>query len=345
LKRTWIAAVALLAGCSPAKSPAPDPSPSALVRTVLVSATTLPESLTVYGSAEVTAAGERVVTAPLEAIVTQVLVAIGDRVAIGQPVVRVQPSPASRLELARTVRDAQTTQAAYARALRLRSTGLVSDADVETARAAAATAQTLSQSLASRSTDVLRAPGGGIVEAVSSAPGDLVAAGVSIIKIGPGEGSRVRLGLDPQVASKVRPGQVVRLTPTAGGPMFTGRVKAVDPRADAQTRMASAFADISGGLPIGAGQPLQGVIVVGERQGVASVPHEALLYEGEKPYLFVVAGGVAHRREVVVGLESNGSVEIQQGVKVGERVAVNGGTALQEGMTVREEATAAGRRR
>lgn len=344
MKRALIAGLILLAGCSGQKDKgAAEPKPSALVSTEVVRTASLPEVLTTYGAAEVTAAGERIVATPLESIVSQVLVAVGDPVRAGQALVQLQPSPTVRLDIAKAARDAQAAQTAYARAVRLRSTGLVSDADVETTRAAVATAQTLSQSLSGRLSGVLNAPIGGIVQTIASAPGDLVAAGAPIMKIGPGTGSRVRLGLDPREASRIHVGEAVRVSPTDGGPGFTGSITALDPRADPQTRLASAFASIPRGLQVSPGQPLKGEITVGRHTGVATVPRSAVLYEGDKPYLFVIEGGVAHRREVTLGVESGDQVEVRSGLKPGERIALNGGTALSDGMAVRQQSGAAAR--
>lgn len=337
MKRALAAGLILLTGCSAQKDTgAAEPKPSALVSTAVVQTSALPEILTAYGAAETTAAGERIVAAPLESILSQVLVAVGDPVRAGQAVAQVQPSPTVRLDIARAARDAQTAQAAYARAVRLRSSGLVSDADVETTRAALSNAQTSSQSLSGRLSGALTAPISGIVQTVGSAPGDLVAAGAPIMKIGPGTGSRVRLGLDPREASRIHVGEGVRVSPTDGGPGFTGSITALDPRADPQTRLASAFASIPRGLQVNPGQPLKGEITVGRHTGVATVPRSAVLYEGDKPYLFVIEGGVAHRREVTLGVESGDRVEIREGLKVGARIALDGGTALSDGMAVRQ---------
>lgn len=342
MKRALAAGLILLAGCSAQKDKgAAEPKPSALVSTAVVQTGSLPEILTAYGAAETTAAGERTVAAPLESILSQVLVAVGDPVRAGQAVAQIQPSPTVRLDVAKGARDAQTAQAAYARAVRLRSTGLVSDAEVETARAAVTTAQTTANSLSSRLAGALTAPISGIVQTIGSAPGDLVAAGAPIMKIGPGAGTRVRLGVDPREAPRVRVGAAVRVSPTDGGPGFTGAIVALDPRADPQTRLASAFASIPRGLSVSPGQPLKGEITVGLHSGVATVPRSAVLYEGSKPYLFVVEGGVAHRHDVTLGVESGDQVEVREGLKAGERIALSGGTALTDGMGVREDARSA----
>jgi multidrug efflux pump subunit AcrA (membrane-fusion protein) len=51
--------------------------------------------------------------------------------------------------------------------------------------------------------------------------------------------------------------------------------------------------------------------------------------------VFVVADGVATRRTVETGLNSEGRVEIVSGLQAGETIVVTGANALRDGMDVR----------
>ena len=51
--------------------------------------------------------------------------------------------------------------------------------------------------------------------------------------------------------------------------------------------------------------------------------------------MFVVASGTAHRRDVTVGATDGDRVAITRGVKAGERVVTQGGTAVEDGIKVR----------
>ena len=51
--------------------------------------------------------------------------------------------------------------------------------------------------------------------------------------------------------------------------------------------------------------------------------------------MFVVARGVAHRRDVGVGATEGDRVAITKGVRPGELVVTQGGTAIDDGMKVR----------
>jgi RND family efflux transporter MFP subunit len=212
---------------------------------------------------------------------------------------------------------------------------------VETARAAAASAEQAAHSLASRSGGALtlRAPIAGVVEAVTPAPGDTVTAGASVGKVGALSGLRIRLGVEPAAAARLSRNGAVRLSPLAGGPEQTASVLSVDPRLDAQTRLASVIVRAPGGS-LAPGEPLKGVLVLSEHSGAAVIPRAALLYDQEHPYVFVVAKSAAHRRDVVLGASDDDRVEVTSGLAVGDRIVVEGASALDDGMAVREGAAA-----
>jgi hypothetical protein len=52
-------------------------------------------------------------------------------------------------------------------------------------------------------------------------------------------------------------------------------------------------------------------------------------------YVWVITGGKAERREVVLGVRTPGYVEIQRGLTLGEQVVVGGTDRLQPGTEVR----------
>ena len=334
----------LLVGCAP-KEAAEDAKPTALVTTIRVERGGVEDSVTAYGVAEILPQSEHGLAAPIEAVVSGIAAPAGTLVRAGQPVVVLAASPATRLEVDKAGHDAQAADAAYARAERLRVTGLDSDADVETARAAAAAADATRRTLAARTGPalVLRAPVSGVVEATSLAPGDLAAAGASVAKIGDPSALRARLGVEPAVAGAIHEGQLVRLTSADGGAETTGAVMAVDPRADPQTRLASVSVRLPAGRGYSPGAPLRGVIVLHQRTGAILIPRAAVIYEGDQPYVFTAAGASAHRVNLVLGADQGDRVEIVRGLEAGARVVVEGAAALEDGMALRE-APAAGPR-
>jgi len=335
MRNMLLASALLLIGCSGAPAEkAPDPV--ALVGIGRVATAPVEEKVQLYGTADAGPAGTAILSAPVEAIVSAVDATVGSAVGRGQMVVRLMPSAAARLDLARAASDARAAQLAYARARRLRSDGLVSNAEVETTRAAAESASATQASLAARSGALtLRSPVAGYVEAIAAGPGSVAAAGAPIVTIAKAGDLRARFGIDPALARRIPAGAVVRVVPSGGGAAFTVPVLSVDPFVDPQTRLASVFVRLPAAAEIGSGEPLSGELVLTGGGSAPSIPYAALLDDAGQPYVYVVIAGHAHRRDVTPGPVTGDRVAILRGLKAGELVVVQGGTALEDGMQVR----------
>jgi RND family efflux transporter MFP subunit len=331
--------LALLTACGGAATEeAAAPEPTATVRTAPATLGATSDELAVYGAAEAGSGHERAMTIQAEAIVTRILVPNGTAVGAGQVVAILRPSATSQLDAVKASSDAVAANAALARAQRLRADGLVSDADVETARAAAVSANATRRSVGQRNgTLVLRAPAAGTVQNLTAKTGDLIAAGTTVATIATGGDLRARFGVDPAVAQRVHPGQPIKLSAVGNGDAVTTNVVGVDPQVDATTRLASVYARVPAGLGIGAGEPLRGSIALGQTSGGITIPYAALLDDGGRSYVYVVSGGVAKARDVSPGNSAGDRIQIVKGLRSGERVVTEGGTALEDGMKVTED--------
>lgn len=330
------ASLLVLVSCAkPEAEEAPDPI--ALVTLAPATAGAVATRVTLYGQLEAGAGSERTLSAPVEATVVAIDAPAGSRVGPGTLVVRLAGSPQSALDRAKAATDAQAAQAVLARAQRLRTDGLVGNAEVETARAAAAQASATQASLSGRAGGLaLRAGVVGVVEAVLSKPGDLVAAGAPIVRIAVGSATRARLAIDPALAARIGTGALLEIQELGGGGALrratvTGVSRVVDPA----TRLASVFADLPPSAGLSIGQPLSATLVQPRAQGGVTVPYAAILDDGGQPYVFVVAGGVAKKHEVQLGPQDGDRVLVINGVGAGEQIVVAGGTAVEDGMKVR----------
>ncbi len=346
-RRLALAFLLLLAACGKKGGEEDAPKPVAEVKTAVIETASFPDTVIAYGAVEFAPGAEHGLSAPGEANIKQVLVAPGATVAAGQPVMLLQPSPQFKLDLDKARQDAKTSSEAYARAQRLRADGLSSDADVETARAAAATAAATLSSLNTRVGQLtVRAPTAGVVETMTGAPGDLVAAGANLGKVGALGALAVRLGIEPRLASTLHPGTSVHVTRIQGGTELNAVIRSVDPRADAQTKLATVILTQGAGPRLAPGEPVKGEIQLRQVSGVYA-PRSAVYYEKDQPYLMVVDKGVAKKREVKLGVQVAGEqpddakVQIAEGLKPGERIVVEGGASLEDGTAVREAAAKA----
>lgn len=313
------------------------PAPVALVKLAPVDQGGVVNRVTLYGAAEAGAAATATLAAPAEAQVVRIVAPVGTQVGVGQVVAQLAPAPTTRLDLVKAQADARAADAAYARAQRLRKEGLVGNAEVDQARAAAAAADATRASLGQRAGSLtLRAPVAGFVQTVSANPGDLVQPGTAVATIARTGDLRAHLGADPSVARALHPGLAVLIGAIAGRTAFSVPITSVAPVVDPQTKLASVFANLPAQAGFGVGETLTGTVAVGGGGGAAlTVPYAALLDDGGQPYVFVVANGVAHRRDVTTGATEGDRLAITKGLRAGERIVVEGGTAIEDGMKVR----------
>jgi RND family efflux transporter MFP subunit len=328
---------ALLTACSGGGDQADEtPTPVALVSLGTVQRGAVARTVTLYGNADAGPSGTIALAAPAEAIVSRIVAPVGTHVGAGQAVVVLTPSPTTRVDLAKAASDAGAADQAYARAQRLRADGLASDADVETARAAAQSADALARVTRQQGAGLtLRAPAAGIVQTIANQTGDLVAAGASVATIARAGDLRAHFGVDPALARDIRPGTPIRITAGDGTAPVEVKVQSVDPVVDPQTRLASLYAALPASAGVSAGEALSGAVQTGASGDALTVPYAALLDDGGQPYVFVVAGGFAHRHDVETGATSGDRIAIVKGVAAGDRVVTEGGTAVEDGMKVR----------
>lgn len=327
--------IVLLAACSSAP-PVKPADPVALVSTARVAQGSIAETVTLYGAAESGTAARTGLVAPIEAIVVAIDAPVGTAVSRGQAIVRLALSPIARLDLTRADTEARLASAALGRAERLRADGLVGNAEVETARAAARAASATRASLSARTGAlVLRAANTGFVDTITPSIGDLVPAGGVVATIAKAGDLRARFGVDPALARRLGRGARLQILPAGGGSPFSAPVQSVVPVVDPLTRLASVYTLIPATASIGAGETLTANIQISEAATALTIPYAALLDEGGQPFVFVVERGVAHRRDVTTGPASGDQIAILKGVSSGEVIVISGGTALEDGMRVR----------
>ena len=327
----------LAAACSGSADEAGNATqPVALIRVMAATQGGAAREITVYGAAEPGPAGKFALVAPVEAKVAAIDAPVGTPVRAGQIIVRLAASPVTRADAAKAASDAAAAEKAYARAVRLRRDGLVSDADVETARAASASASASRQSFATRTGELtLRAPAAGVVDAVPVAIGDLLQPGTAVASVTRTGDVRVRFGIDPDAARSVRPGMSLRIAGVGNRAPIDVTIESVSVAVDPQTKLAGLFARVPAGSGIVAGEALTGKVVLGAQSAAISIPYAALLDDAGQAYVFVVVGDTAHRRNVTIDPSHGERVTVLNGIKAGDRVVVEGGTALEDGMKVR----------
>ncbi len=75
-------------------------------------------------------------------------------------------------------------------------------------------------------------------------------------------------------------------------------------------------------------------VIYDVREKTLLAPRNAIITEDAKSAVFVVREGMAARQQVETGYSSNGSIEILEGVKLGDQIVTVGQTSLKDGAKV-----------
>ncbi len=184
----------------------------------------------------------------------------------------------------------------------------------------------------------LRAPiSGFITNLQSNFDGIQVQPGFQFCKIMDYTTTFVQVNLPNSDLAQIQAGQKVNVTNYAlEGETFEGRVTAIEPTIDAQTRTFSATVQIENPkLRLRPGMFVKTDIIIEDHSDAVIIPKSALQTREGLPVTFVVEGVSAHLREVVTGLETKEEIEILEGLVEGERLVVKAHETLRDKSKVR----------
>lgn len=209
----------------------------------------------------------------------------------------------------------------------LRATTTQAEAQLATARAAQDAAR-LQRDFAQ-----LRAPADGVISKRLVQPGQVVAAGTELLRLIRDGRLEWRAELPENQLADVSVGDAIALS--YAGQEIAGRVRAVTPGVDAQTRTGTVYADLPEPGPLKPGTFVEGRILTGDGQALM-VPAPAVVQRDGHSYVFTMKDAqTVERRRVRTGQTTQGRVEIIEGLKAGEQVVSEGAGFLGDGDRVR----------
>jgi RND family efflux transporter MFP subunit len=282
--------------------------------------------------------------------VVQRLVDPGDVVTAGQVLLRLDTSDFSLAASAsRNQVDVAAAEAGRAAAEQRRLNGLVAagaisqttyDAAAAAARAGAANlaAARASARTAANQTGygALRADAAGVVTRVLAEPGQVVAAGASVVSVARGGREAAVDVPETRLAGLSRNGTAVLY---AGSTPFRATLRELSSQADPATRSFAARYALNGGSepPLGATVTIE-LPASADAKAVA-VPLAALHDDGRGAGVWIVDRGRVRLRRVRVSAILDETVQIAAGLRGGERIVALGAHLLREGQSVRSAAT------
>jgi RND family efflux transporter MFP subunit len=180
----------------------------------------------------------------------------------------------------------------------------------------------------------VRAPDDGVISARTATVGAVAGAGQELFRLVRQSRMEWRAEVTPAEVGQVKVGQKVEVT-AASGLTVAGTVRAIAPTADPQTRNVLVFADLPKHTELKAGTFARGQFQIGSSQAL-TVPAQAIVVRDGHNYVFVIgADSKAGQRKVDTGRRAGDRVEVLQGLKADEAVAVQGAGFLNEGDLVK----------
>jgi RND family efflux transporter MFP subunit len=159
----------------------------------------------------------------------------------------------------------------------------------------------------------------------------------SLFRLGAFSPLQAEVHLSERDARRVRPGQGATVLLGSGDEQAQATVRRLSPVVDDATGTVKVTVELQ--PPSALFKPGAFVrvgIETDAREKAVLVPKRALLQQDGKSYVFVAQGEKAQRRDVALGYETEGAVEITNGVSPGEKVVVAGQGNLKEGSEIRE---------
>ena len=132
-------------------------------------------------------------------------------------------------------------------------------------------------------------------------------------------------------------GRDVRITLKADeGTQLQGRVRQISPVVDTATGTVKVTIEaVAPPAAVRSGAFVTIDIVRETRAQAVLVPRNAVIRELQDAYVFVAKGDLAEKRELTLGLEEGGSIEVLTGVQAGDQVIVAGQGGLKNGSLIK----------
>ena len=173
------------------------------------------------------------------------------------------------------------------------------------------------------------APDDGVISARAATVGAVVGAGQELFRLVRQGRLEWRGEVTPSEVDRVKIGQSVAVT-AATGREVQGKVRAIAPSADPQTRNILVFVDLPRHAELKAGTFAHGAFDLGRSEAL-TVPSQSVVVRDGSNYVFAIdAQNRASQLKVRTGRRVGERVEVLEGLQAGASVAVQGAGFLNE---------------
>ncbi|OYY92803.1 MAG: hypothetical protein B7Y41_14625 [Hydrogenophilales bacterium 28-61-23] len=281
-------------------------------------------------------------------------VELGDRVAAGQVLARLDPADlAQSQKSAEALLAAAEADRAFARAEAERYRGLktqqfVSAAALDAKETALKAAEEKMRAAAAQKMlaanqsgyTALSSDANGVVSAVLAEAGQVMAAGQSVLKVARTDEKEVLVAVpENRVAELSNAGEVAVTLWAAPDKRYRGRVREIAPQADPVTRTYGARVSIlNADAEVRLGQTARVLLSKPAAGAETLIPLGSVFQQGQQPSVWLIGkDGRVHLRPVRVSAWREDGVSVNGGLAAGERIVAAGAHKLVEGEAVRVE--------
>lgn len=183
----------------------------------------------------------------------------------------------------------------------------------------------------------LSAPFDGMVGKSRVNVGDYVTVGQSVVTLTDTQHLRIEYNIPEKFLALVKLGQEVNITSTAyPGKTFVGKVAFISPTINTTNRSLSLYAEIPNQENLlAAGMFVNVMQSLGKKEHTLFIPSRSLMPTLEGEQVFKVVDGKAVATDVEIGQRTEKTVQILQGLSVGDVIVTDGQFKLKNGMSVK----------
>jgi membrane fusion protein, multidrug efflux system len=181
----------------------------------------------------------------------------------------------------------------------------------------------------------LRAPFDGVVGLRWLSEGAFASTGTSVARLTKISPLKIEFSVNEKQANSIKPGTVIHFTIENDSSRYQARVYAVETTLDEKTLSLKAralYANTSGKLKPGHSASID--IILREIDDAVVIPSIASIAEMGRDIAFIYKNGKAKQVELKKGLRTASSVQVTQGLEVGDTLLVTGVMQLRDGSEV-----------
>lgn len=273
------------------------------------------------------------VTAQTREVIEDISVSVGDRVKKGQVLISLAGQNQAALLSARQAAY-EDAKSRYESLQKIFKAGGTSKQELDRANVQMQDeAAKLRDARTTSSRTQIRSALDGVVVRRTAERGEFAEPGRELLAVADFERREVAMLVSPTIRGLILPEMDVLVTAPWGGET-TGKIYRMDPEADPATGFFRFIVRLPTECTLIPGDYVRMEVRMVRRENSLAIPYETILREEGKPYVFLVSGSEAERRDIDVGEGSGGFVEVLSGLAPGDRVVKSGAGSLYDGANI-----------